>query len=825
MFMTDTFRVRLLVQHLKIALRVLRNAPAFSALVIAILALGIGVNTAVFSVIDAVLLRQLPYGDPNRLVVLWEKNHTLGTSIGERVPVSHANFVEWVRQAKSFEDIAGFESVNLNRTGAGEPERIEGARVSPNFFQVFSVNPALGTSLTSVASDPRNAHIAVLSDSYWQTHFGGSRSVIGQPITLNDSVYTIVGVLPSNFYLPSTREGSDQRKPAIWIPDDVTAQGNLEELNRRKMLVFARLARGATLERARVEMDAIARNLQDQSPILNAGFGVNIFPIYLEDVGQQLRRNLFVLFAAVGLVLLISCANLSNLVLSRATHRQRDLGIRRALGASRGDLIAQLLTESAVLSFLGGLLALAVAYAGIKAIPALKPAGVLRPESIHLGIPVLFFTMLMSFLSAALFGIIPVLRVSRTDANSVIKQSGEASYRNSRRLISQLVVLEVSLATVLLIGAGFLVSSLRHVMAVDPGFRADHVLTMQFSLPPTRYPSKDTSATFCRAVLDRVTSLPGVKSASFSDGLPMTRIRLMKFAVEGWPSPTRGSEPTADMRGITSPDYFATLGIPLVSGRTFTRDEVEQNQPVIVVNQALAAKLWPGQDAIGQHILSVGPLKPGVSPIRYTVIGVQGNARQLSLEDQPRPEITRPMADFTNLTLSVRSSIDPDSLTAAIKEQIWAVDKGLPVYGVLRMQDILDDTVSERRFSSVLLSIFGGLGILLACIGIYGALRFNVVQRTREIGIRMALGADRNGVLKMIMSEGLLLVGSGIAIGILAGIVLVRVLHSLLFGMQPSDPSIYVMASLAILVVAAAACYIPALRATRTEPSTALRYE
>ena len=296
-------------------------------------------------------------------------------------------------------------------------------------------------------------------------------------------------------------------------------------------------------------------------------------------------------------------------------------------------------------------------------------------------------------------------------------------------------------------------SSLRHVLAVDPGFRPDHVLTMQFSLPPARYPSKGASATFCRAVLDRVASLPGVKAASFSDGLPMTRIRLMKFTVEGWPAPVRGSEPTADMRGITSPDYFATLGIPLISGRTFTNDELQQNQPVIVVNQALAAKLWPGQDPLGKHISNVASAKPGVAPIRYTVIGVQGNARQLSLEDQPRPEITRPMSDFTNLTLSVRSSIDPDSLTEAIKRQIWTVDKGLPVYDVLRMQDIIDDTVSERRFSSVLLSIFGGLGILLACIGIYGALTFSVAQRTREIGIRMALGANRTGVLKMIMSK------------------------------------------------------------------------
>ena len=823
--MSETVRVRLLAHHLKLAFRVLGNAPGYSAMVIAILALGIGANTAVFSVIDAVLLRQLPYGDPNRLVVLWEKNPSLGASIGERVPVSHANFAEWARQSKSFEDIAGFESVNLNRIGAGEPERIDGGRVTPNFFQVFSAYAALGTTFESMASDPGNSHIAVLSDSYWRSHFGGSRSVIGQTMTLNDSVYTVVGVLPANFYLPSTREGSDQRKPAVWIPYDVIAQGNLEDFNRRKMLVFARLADGTSLQQARVEMDGIARNLQGQDPVLNAGFGVNIFPIYLEDVGQQLRRNLFVLFSAVGLVLLISCANLSNLVLSRAIHRQRELGIRRALGANRGDLIAQFLVEAMVLSLIGGVLALMVAYAGIKAIPALKPAGILRPESIHLGIPVLLFTMLVSFLSAALFGIIPAIRVSRTDANSVLKQTGEAGQRNAQRLISRLVVLEVSLATVLLIAAGFLMSSLRHVMAVDPGFRPDHVLTMQFSLPPARYPSKDSSATFCRAVLDRVNNLPGVKSASFSDGLPMTRIRLMKFAVEGWPVPVRGSEPTADMRGITSPDYFATLGIPLVSGRTFTNEELQQNQPVIVVNQALAAKLWPGQDPLGKHISNVGSTKPGVPPIRYTVIGVQGNARQLSLEEQPRPEITRPMSDFTNLTLSVRSSIDPGSLTAAIKKQIWTVDKGLPVYDILRMQDILDDTVSQRRFSSVLLSIFGGLGILLACIGIFGALTFNVVQRTREIGIRMALGADRNGVLRMIMSKGLLLVAVGIGIGIIAGTVFARVLRSLLFGMQTYDHSIYALAALVVACIAIAACYLPARRATKIEPSIALRYE
>ena len=824
--MTDTPRLRLLLQHLKLAFRVLKNSPGYSLLVIAILALGIGANTAVFSVIDAVLLRQLPYGDPTRLVVLWEKNPQLGTSIGERVPASHANFVEWTRQAKSFEDMAGFESVNLNRTTTGEePERIEGARVTPNFFQVFSVNAALGTTLESVEANPANAHIAVLSNAYWQTHFGGSRSALGQTLTLNDAVYTIVGVLPAQFYLPSTREGTDQRKPDIWIPYDVSAQGDLQELNRRKMFVFARLRPGVSLDQTRAEMNGIARRTQEENPVLNTGFGVNIFPIYLEDVGQQLRHNLFVLLAAVGIVLLISCANLSNLMLSRATVRQHELGIRKALGATRGDLIAQLLVESAVLSILGGILALAFAYTGIKAIPALKPTGILRPETIHIGMPVLLFTMGISFLAAALFGIIPAIRVSSTDVNSVVKRAGETGRRGSRRLISGLVVLEVGLVTVLLIGAAFLMNSLRHVMSVDPGFRPDHVLTMQFSLPPQRYPSKDSQAAFCRDVLARVTALPGVKAASFSDGLPMTRIRLMKFIVEGQPTPKRGSEPTADMRGITSPDYFATLGIPLISGRTFTADELNQNQPVIVVNQALATKLWPGQDAVGRHIDSAAAPKPDTPRTVYTVIGVQGNARQMSLEDDPRPELTRPMSDYTNLTLAVRSGADPNSLTAAIKQQIWAVDKGLPVYNVLTMQDVLDDTLSERRFSGVLLGIFGALGILLACMGVYGALTFNVVQRTREIGIRMAVGADRPSVLRMILSEGLILIGTGITLGVIAGIALARTLESLFFGTKASDPAAYALAAIAVFLVAIAACYIPARRATKIEPISALHYE
>lgn len=529
--------MRSLARRLRFAFRTLRNARAFSLLVLVILALGIGANTAVFSVVEAVLLRPLPYGDANRLVVVWDKNPALGSSIGERVPTSYANFAEWVRQAHAFDEIAGFESANFNRTGVGEPERVDGARVSPNFFRAFSVGAALGTTFDDAASDPSRAHVAMLSDGYWKSHFSGDPNVVGKSITLNESIYTIVGVLPSRFYLPAIREGSDQRKPDIWLPYDASALGSVQEQNRRRMLVFGRLRSGVSIDQARAEMHGVAKQLQDQNPTMNAGFDINIFPISAEDVDPELRRNLLVLLSAVGLVLLIACANISNLVLGRAAQRQRELAIRKALGASRADLIAQMLAESAVLSFLGGVLAIAVAYGGIRTIAALKPVGLVRPEQIHLGGSVLVFTMLVSFLAAALFGILPAIRVSRVDVNAVLKSASNVGSADRRHISSALVVTEVALATVLLIGAGFMIRSLQYALNVDPGFHPDQVLTMQLSMPPARYASLQATAAFCRDVLSRISSLPGVKAASFSDGLPMTRIRMMKFMVEGQPGP------------------------------------------------------------------------------------------------------------------------------------------------------------------------------------------------------------------------------------------------------------------------------------------------
>jgi len=810
-----------LMQYFRHSFRLARRSPVFSAVVVLMLALGIGANTAVFSVVDGVLLRKLPYRDPDRLVMIWEKNPALGAQIGERIPANYTNFAEWQRQSSVFEGIAGMEDANLNRTGTAEPERVTGARISPNFFQVLGVAPAIGATFDSA---PKNTQAAILSDAYWESHFGANRNVIGQSITLNDIPYTIVGVLPAHFYLPSTREGTEQRKPDIWIPYELPAQRSAQDLNRLKIQVYARLRPSISLEQARAEMEVIGKRLEEQNPALNAGFGVNIFPVYVEDVGKDLRRNLLVLLSAVGLILLIACANLANLVLTRAMARQKELAIRKALGASRTELIAQMVMESLVLSLIGGFVGLLVARWGIKAILALKPADILRPEQIHIGIPVLLFTTAASILAGMLFGIFPALYVSRTEVITVLKEGAQFTRTHPQTMRAALIVIEVSLASVLLIGAGFMIRSLLSVLDVDPGFRPDHLLTMHFSLPPNRYSTSAQTAVFCRQALEKIIALPGVKAASFADGLPLTRIRLMRFTVEGDPVPKRGSEPTADMRGISSPSYFETLGISLVSGRNFTADEINQNLPVIVINQKLARKLWPNQDAIGKPIWSV-PARGEINPTQLTVIGVVRDTRQSSLEDATRPEITRPMQDYTYLTLAVRSASDPTALTASIKQQIWTLDKDLPVFDVLTMQDVLDDNLGQRRFDSFLMSIFGGLAVVLACVGIYGVLATTVVQQTRDIGVRMALGARRGDVLKMIMGQGLRWVAIGLGIGLLFGFLLTRMLASLLFGVGPTNPLTYIAVSAVMFAVAALACYLPAVRATRIDPMRALRYE
>jgi putative ABC transport system permease protein len=810
---------------LRFGARMLRKSPGFALTTIAVLALGIGANAAVFSVVDAVLLRSLPLRDPERVVMLWEKNPALGGSIGERVPAAYTNFLEWSRQATQFEAIGGFEDANFNLTSGPEPERIEGARASPNIFTVFGVKPALGTSFDTAATDPGKTRVVVLTDAFYRSHFGGQRNALGQTVTLNDVVYTIVGVLPPEFHLPAAREGQDQHSPKLWVPYDSTVTQNPTEANRRKMQVYARLREGVSLAQARAEMDGMAKRLAEQDPTQNAGFGVNVFPVAVENLGQDLRRNLLVMSAAVGFVLLIACANIANLMLTRATARQKEMAIRKALGAGAGRLVSQLLAESLLLSVLGAALGLGLAHFGIKALVALRPSGITRPEDIHLNLVVLIFTILLSIAAGVFFGIIPALQAARTNVNAFLNQTrGAQSGSSSTRMRRVLVVAEVALACLLLVGAGFMMKSMLAVLSVDPGFRADHLLTMKFSMPASRYANDAQIAAFCRQVEEKIAAMAGVKSVSFSDGLPMTRIRLTRFALEGQPPPARGSEPTADMRGIFSPGYFDTVGIRLIAGRNFTADELQTKAPVLVINQTLAKRLWPNEEAVGQHLRSV-PSRPDTPPVVSTVIGVVADTHQEGLESRARPEITKPMVDYTQLTLAVRAEGDPDGLVTSVKSQVWWVDKNLPVFEVRTMEQILDEDTSQRKFQSFVMSIFAGLALVLAAIGLFGVLSSLVKQRTQEIGIRMALGAQSKDVLRMVLGEGFRMVLLGVVIGVGAGIGLSRYLASLFFGVSPANPATYLEVALVMMSIALVACLLPAWRAIRVNPMVALRYE
>ena len=810
---------------LRFGLRMLRKSPGFTLTTIAVLALGIGANAAVFSVIDAVLLRSLPLRAPEHVVMLWEKNPALGGSIGERVPAAYTNFLEWTRQATQFEAIAGFEDANFNLTSGPEPERIEGARASANIFTLFGVTPALGTSFDAAAGDPAKSHVAVLTDAFFRSHFGGQRSALGQTLTLNDVVYTIVGVLPPEFHLPAAREGSDQRSPKLWVPYDSSATQNPIEANRRKMQVYGRLRANVTLAQARAEMDGIAKHLAEQDPTQNAGFGVNVFPVSVENLGQDLRRNLLVMLAAVGFVLLIGGANIANLMLTHAAARQKEMAIRKALGAGRGRLVSQLLAESLLLSGAGAVLGLGLAHFGIKALVALRPAGITRPEDIQLNLTVLAFTMLVSILAGVFFGIVPALQAARTDVNAFLNQTrGAQAASSSSRMRKLLVVVEVALACVLLVGAGFMMKSLLAVLSVDPGFRPDHLLTMKFSMPASRYANDAQIAAFCRQVQEKISAMAGVKSASFSDGLPLTRIRLTRFVLEGQAPPPRGSEPTADMRGIFSATYFDTVGMRLIAGRNFTAEELANKAPVLVINQTLAKRLWPDEDAVGQHLRSV-PSKPDTPPVVSTVIGVVADTHQESLESRTRPEITKPMVDYTQLTLGVRGNADPESLITSVKSQVWSVDKNLPVFEVRTMEQILGEDTSQRKFQSFVMSVFAGLALVLASIGLFGVLASLVSQRTQEIGIRMALGAQTKDVLGLVLGEGFRMVALGVVIGVAAGVALSRYLASLFFGVSPASPGTYFQVALVMMSIALVACLLPAWRAIRVNPMVALRCE
>jgi len=802
-------------QDIRYGLRMLAKNPAFTAIAIVALALGIGANSTIFSVIDAVLLKPLPFKNPGQLVMLWENATHLGFPKDTPSP---ANFLDWQKQATSFTGMAAMIERSFNLTGAGEPERLEGRRVSANLFQLLGVSARLGRTFVPEDDKP-GAHVVLLNHSLWQRRFGSDPGIIGRALTLDGETYTVVGVMPPLVQLP----GFDNRNDQLWVPVAFPAEEAAQRGN-HFLEVIARLKPGTTLKQAEAEMDTIAARLEKQYPIYNSRRGAVVVPLHEQVVGE-IRPALLILLGAVGFVLLIACANVANLLLARAAARQKEIALRLALGASRSRLTRQFLTESVLLALLGAGLGLLLAFAGIHILRTFIPVTIAQVGTITINGTVLVFTLLIALVTGISFGLVPAIQGSHFNLNDTLKESGRDSAGGSKgnRIRGLLVIGEVAVSFVLLIGAGLLINSFLHLRNLDPGFRSDHLLTMKVNLSDVKYPDRERRAAFFDEVMRRVHELPGVQSVAVASNLPLTyNGDSMSISVEGVPDPPPGQRPDVIYRAI-GPGYFGTMGIPMVRGRDFTDQDNGESKDVVIISEKTAQQFWPGQDPIGKR------LKPGFStssaPWRE-VIGIVKDVRQNDFVASPKRQMYfsyRQLKNTAANALVVRTNIEPMSLAVPVRNAIWSVDKDQTVADIETMDHIVAQAVARQRFSMLLLGLFAALALLLASIGIYGVMSYSVAQRTREIGIRMALGAGRADVLQMTIRQGLKLAGAGMILGLGAAFLLTRVMATLLYGISATDPMTFIGISVVLLAVAILASYVPALRATKVDPITALR--
>jgi putative ABC transport system permease protein len=801
-----------ILQDLRFGLRMLWKNPGFTIVAVLALALGIGANSAIFSVVNAVLLQPLPYKNPDALVMVWDDQTHLGFPKDTPSP---ANFLDWREQNTVFEGMAALAERSFNLTGVGEPERLDGRRVSANFFSLLGVEPQLGRGFTPEEDKP-GIRVVILGHAMWQRRFGGDPGVIGRAINLNGEVYTVVGVMPPNFQFPT---GKDQLWVPIAFPADEAAYRGAHYLE-----VMARLKPGVTLQQAHAEMETIAARLEKQYPETNMRVGSVVTPLHEQVVGD-IKPALLILLGAVGFVLLIACANVANLLLARAAVRQKEISLRLALGASRARLVRQFLTESVLLAGLGGGCGLLVSLAAIRALKKFIPDTISQVQAINIDSKVLIFTLLVSLATGLIFGLAPAMQASSFNLNETLKEGGRDSAAGTRgnRIRGLLVIAEVAVSFILLIGAGLLINSFFHLRTLDPGFRVDHLLTAKVELSDTKYPDAQRRIAFFDEVVRRVRELPGVQSVAAGGNLPFTYNGDSGYiAVEGVPDPPPDQRVDVVYRTV-GPGYLSTMGIPLVRGRDFTDQDTLDNTLGVIISEKTAKHYWPNQDPIGKR------LKNGTtdskSPWR-TVIGVVKDVRQNDFVAQPKMQMYwsfRQMQEERANALVIRTSVDPMSLAASVRNAVWAVDKDQPVSNIRTMDEIVSKAVARQRFSMLLLGIFAGVALILAAVGIYGVMSYSVAQRTREIGIRMALGARRGDVLKMTVKQGLKLVIIGVAIGLVAAFVLTRVMTSLLFGISATDPVTFVSIPLLLMGVAMLASYIPALRATKVNPMVALR--
>lgn len=807
------------MQHLKqdlvYAWRTLRRTPGFTVVAVLALALGIGANTAIFSLINAVLLRPLPFPDADRLVSVSESGAT-----GNGNDVAPPNFLDWRSAQRSFTDLAAFTPVSLNLTGVEAPENLEGLRVTASLFSVLGVEPSLGRTFGETSDIAGGERVVVLSDELWRSRFQADPGIIGRVLTLDEEPHTVIGVMPAGFRFPIAGEA------LLWVPMAFTA-GDLSGRGAHYLGAAGRLAPGVSLARAQADMDLIARRLQREYPVTNEDAGISLVPLKDSVVGPT-RTTFLLLWGAVGFVLLIATANVASMLLARAAGREREIAIRLALGAGAGRLIPQLLTESLMLSGLGGLAGLGLGVLGIRILEVLNPGGIARFGEAGIDVRVLGFTLLISFGTGLLFGLVPALSLTRADVQQALRAGGRGMIGpRGRWYRASLVVSEIALAVMLLVGAGLLIGSFRNLQRTDPGFDPDHLLTLRIDLPRGPYEALDRRADFFQRVLPRIEAVPGVESAGAISFLPMNFPGgSVGIAVEGAPPADEGEFQGAVYRAVSA-DYFAAMDIPLTSGRPFGSSDMAGAPGVVIVNRAMADRWWPGRSPIGRR-LKVG--RPESNVPWLTVVGVAGDVRQFELRRESRPEIYIPVTQPHPLwtaprAIVVRTASEPLAVAPAVRAAIWSVNPDLPVSDVRPMTDVVGATVAELRFYTVLLSLLGATALVLAAVGIYGVISYGVNERAREIGVRMALGAGRPDILGMVLRQGMLLALAGLGLGLAGALGLSRFLGALLYDLAPADPGTLIQGGVVILTAALLACLVPAHRASRIDPVESLRRE
>ncbi|MDQ5837189.1 MAG: ABC transporter permease [Acidobacteriota bacterium] len=813
--------MRTLWRDVKYGARVLLRQPGFAALAVLVTALGVGANTAIFSVVDAVLLRPLPYREPGRLVLLHESLPRLGWSL---LNVSPAEYLDYKEQNRTLSGVAAFEGVSRNLTGQGEPSRVEAERVSPELFALLGVAPARGRAFTPDEDQPGKNQVVVLSQGLWRRQFGADPSVIGKTIRLDEQPYTVVGVMPAGFEFPYAKT-SFIAPAELWVPLSI---GDAERANRAASFdygVVGRLRPGVTLTEAQADIERVAADSQRQHPEIYQGDAqVKAAVVGLEqETFQGVRSLLLILTGVVGLVLLIACANVASLLLARATARRKEIAVRRALGAGTSRLARQLLTESVMLALAGGAAGLLLAAWVVDLIKRFGPADVPRLQEAGLNPQALVFTLVVSLATGALFGLAPALHGSRLDLNDALKEADARAGRGreGRRLREMLVVFETAAALVLLVGAGLLVNSLVRLLRVPPGFDPAGVVVARTTMPGTRYPKPEQSKEAYRRMLERLASEPGVRAVAVASNLPLADRRSIGFRVEGMAESSENSAYNA----MVSEDYFRAMNIPVLKGRAFDAGDREGALPVVVVSETFARRFCPGGDAVGRRLAWGG--WPGADWL--TIVGVVADVKDSTLEAEDAPAIYMPIFQLPyarpNVVFLARTSGDAGELAAAMRREIRAVDEELPVYDVRPMTELVASSLAQRRFSTWALAVFAAAALLLAGVGLYGVISYSVTQRTYEIGVRVALGARAGDIRKLVVRQGLALAGAGVLLGLFAALALTRVLAGLLYGVSAADPLTFAGVALLLLAVAFAACLVPARRATRVDPMVALRHE